>query len=283
MPLVAQVTIVVAMTALILSAAIRKPAASGLLLLLGGTFALIPLVILSSSFEGRYAFVSSVLLIAVVTLAAGSAGRWTTPLLALVLVVVSFAGWAQRGIQKFENRAIIAEGQYIWRKPPQAPTILAGAPGWYLEGLSWIRAEQGRGASPPFVLSTDAFLFTRLSPANVVAAEWGSGKIIRLSPAVQEEVARTRARYVPAAPLSIELRRRGNDLSWTLGPEGGSFTFLTHPSYSRFAIPPSGSRRIPQAGEQQYFRIRRDAPDGTWTASPPLPLPKADGVLRWSR
>ncbi|MCU1232006.1 MAG: hypothetical protein JWO97_4890, partial [Acidobacteria bacterium] len=94
---------------------------------------------------------------------------------------------------------------------------------------------------------------------------------------------RERVAFVKDAPLNITFSLAHHDASWRLGPAGGEFTFLTSPGWTAIPIPPEGSRRVPAARERQWFRIRRAAPDGSWTMSPVLPVPSEGETTLWKR
>jgi hypothetical protein len=92
-----------------------------------------------------------------------------------------------------------------------------------------------------------------------------------------------RRRYRPDAPLSIRFSLAQGTASWDLGPPGGEFAFVSVPAYSAFPIPPRGSQRVAVPRERHRFRIRRSSPDGSWTLSPVLPVPREREVTVWRR
>lgn len=89
--------------------------------------------------------------------------------------------------------------------------------------------------------------------------------------------------FDPAAPLSVEFALRNHDVQWRVGPAAARFVFLTDPGYTAIPIPPTGTNRVPEAREQQFFRIVREEADGRWTVSPTLPVPAEGAVTAWRR
>ncbi len=276
---------VAAVVAVALVLALReRPRLSAGFLIAAGIFVVLPLLMLASNFEPRYGFVATVVLISGVALATVTSAdrRWEALMLSLVVLLFA-SGQDERHAAEVASRAIVAEGRYIWSQPGSAPPILASSPGWYLAGLDTIRQFDGRTASPAFFLSTDAIVLSSLSPDRFVRSLWGTSEIRPLDPSTKEAIVADRLAFDPAARLTVQLERRGNDISWQLGPPEGRFVFLTVPYYGKFPIPAKGWRRISEAREQQYFRIRREMEDGRWTVSPVFPLPAGDGVVRWAR
>lgn len=268
---------------LVLALRHERRIASGFLVA-AGVFVFLPLAMLAANFEPRYGFVATVVLVSGVALATATTAdpRWSA--LVVSLVVLLFAsGEGERRATEVATRAIVAEGRYIWSQPGSASPILASSPGWYLAGLDTIRQFKGRTTSPAFFLSTDAIVLSSLSPDRFVRSVWGTSEIRPLDQATRDAIVSDRRALDPDAPLTVQLERLGNDIRWELGPREGRFVFLTVPYYGRFPIEPSGWRRIPEAREQQYFRIRREMDDGRWTVSPVFPLPANDGVVRWKR
>jgi hypothetical protein len=244
-------------------------------------FVSLPLLYLASDFDPRYAFATMVVL-AVMIGAASSISGAATVVSVVLLVFLGLAGWNEARADGLRSRQMVAEGEYVWKQPSTAPTLLAESAGWYLGGLSDIRGETTHSRSPRFVLSLQPMIMGDVDPRSVVASR-SDGTFKPLSGQEMNRIAAERARYSPSAPLSVSFARKGSGLRWRVGPPAGRFTFLTLPGFGGFPLPPEGFRRIPEPSRKEWFRVRRDALDGSWTISPPLPLPDEDRSVIWSR
>lgn len=255
--------------------------------------ALLPLLPVAGAIEPRYAFVPSVMAICVIGFLLDSIRLWNRGLestrrnvvlggAGLVFIALFVRGQKVRVEFDPLYRVMVAEGRYVWREGESASTLLAGSQGWYLSGLSELRQHQGRGKGPPFVLSRYALSLPDRDVSNVVAFNEDAGAIGPLSAEILQAAQADRRKFMPDIPLTVAMSRKGNDLSWTLGPRGAaSWIFLTYPEGDEYPITGEGWIRIPETRELQRFRIRRTLPDGTWTLSPPLLLPPGDGMVRW--
>lgn len=256
--------------------------------------ALLPLLPVAGAIEPRYAFVPSVITLCAIGLLLESVRRskWGSESVrrnvvlggaALVFLLLFVRGQKVRVEFDPLYRVMVAEGRYVWREGERAPTLLAGSQGWYLSGLSELRKQQGKGKGPAFVLSQYALSLPDRDVSHVVAFNNEAGAIGPLSPEVLQAAQADRRKFRPDIPLTVLLSRKGNDLSWTMGPPGAaSWIFLTYPEGDEYPIDGQGWIRIPETRELQRFRIRRTLPDGSWTLSPPLLLPPADGAVRWN-
>ncbi|HEX9493177.1 MAG TPA: hypothetical protein VGA33_07930 [Thermoanaerobaculia bacterium] len=235
-----------------------------------------PIVPVVAAMQWRYSFAFVAFVVAALTIAAGTTGRWTIAVLLLLLATTTVTSIAQRRYyRQVMGRGIQREGQYVWTQPPSAPTLAATSPPWYLGGLAWLRKNEGRGQSPQFVFSKYAITVGGYDPkrivmldrrGNVTPVNWQSG----------------RENFDPEAPLSIEFAIRNHEARWRFSPPAGRFVFLTEPGYSAIPIPPNGAQRVASAREPQFFRIVREQTDGRWTVSPRLPIPAEGAVTRWS-
>jgi hypothetical protein len=138
------------------------------------------------------------------------------------------------------------------------------------------------GRAPLFVLSAEGVFLRGLNPRSVVTSHPDEDSMKRLEPGAVAVIEADRARLDTTIPLTLSVERRSNDVRWALGPPGGSFQFLSLPYYDDVSLPPTGWRRQPEPARRELFRIRRDLPDGRWTLSPPLPLPRDGETVRWS-
>ena len=253
-------------------------------LLAAGVFVFLPLAALAASFEPRYAFAGTAVFAAAAALAA--CARDDRRFLAIpfsLLILLLAAGVNERRAIEHSSRATVAEGRYVWSQPGSAPPILATSPGWYLAGLESIRRIETGAASPAYFLSTDAIVLSDLPADRFVRSVWGTTDVIPLDGPTKQAIAKSRASFVPDAPLEVLLERRRNDIAWKVGPAGGTFSFITVPYYGNFPIGTTGRRRISESRERQFFRIRRDLPNGGWTVSPIFELPPRDGKVMWMR
>lgn len=267
-----------------IAAAIRAPRAAGWWALATGLALLLPLIPVAGEVQARYAILPMTAAIVL-----GGAGLVALPRrvaigLAAILLLASIAGGrlVHRDLD-FSSRAMIAEGRYIWRAPALAAPLVAGSPGWYLEGLRDLRRLNGGGDAPPYFLSSYALTAGAVEPEEVLTSEGGSRELRRLEPERILAIAMERKRRDDSIPLRVRVVQRESVVSWDLDPAPGHFVWLTWPEYDEYAVEPSGSRRIPASVGIDRFQIRREDPDGRWTLSPALDLPPDDGVVEWSR
>lgn len=257
----------------------KAPRQALILLVASAGFVVIPILGVAGLAEARYGVVPA--MVAVVLI--GCAFSLVAERVAIVAVAVLFAASLASGIELHANleraRAVEqAEGRWVWTAPKSAAPLLAGAPGWYLEGLADLRELGGGGAAPRFLLSREAIVLGAIEPEQVVVVDDPESPPRHLDPDVLLYLVRERQRFDASIPLEVGVEKEDSVLRWSVGPdEGASFLWLALPGYDEYGIPPRGSRRIPRASERQEFRIRKTLPDGRWTASPPLVLPEKEG------
>lgn len=273
----------VAAGAVVAVAVVKRPSttlvlAAGLIVV---TF--LPLVAVAGSFDPRYAFGPGVALAAGLALAASTAGRRSLPLAAMVVAMAVAVPAATRtaALHAANARAMIAEGRYIWEENAAARPLLAGSTGWYLAGLESLRSYFGRGEAPDYFLSRHALETGAVEPEKVVTV--ADSSIGPLPSRIVIETELEQARFDPHGRIAVAFEKENDVLAWDVGPAGGRFTFLTYPHYDDYGLPESGWRKLPAAFERQYFRVRRDDPSGSWTLTPPLPLPRNGESTVWSR
>jgi len=248
----------------------------------------LPLVPLIHRFDVRYDFALMAFGLGALTIAAGmSRFRWAVLIpIALLVTTVIDAVPQRRNYETAMRLGMAQEGRYVWTEPPGAPTLFATSPGWYLGSLAWLRQYDHRGSAPPFVFSKYAITADDVDPGRAVAIGPSGAPAPLTSTSIfgtPAEWQRARAKRDPNAPLSVDFSLRNHDARWNLGPPGGRFVFLSVPGYSAISIPAAGAQRVPIARERQYFRIVREAEDGSWTVSPRFPVPLEGGSLTWSR
>ena len=248
---------------------------------------LLPLLPLTGNFEWRYSFAFVSFATAILTLTLGMSGkRWAIAVLAIVLITtVSTSIRQRRYYEQLTRNGIALEGRYVWTQPPTAPALATRSPAWYIGGLSWLRKHDHRGDSPGAVFSAYAITTGMTDPARMVAVQ--DGRIVPITATTRfgtpADWERARMQFDPAAPLSVEFALRNHDVQWRVGPAAARFVFLTDPGYTAIPIPPTGTNRVPEAREQQFFRIVREEADGRWTVSPTLPVPAEGAVTAWRR
>jgi hypothetical protein len=271
-----------AVLALVVMYLVHERARGAVVLAAIAIVALAPIVPLAANFEWRYSFAAVACFIGGLTLAASASGRGGRVVLALLVIVATLMSLPQRRGYEEQTRVIEAEGRYIATQPPSAPALAATSPEWYLGGLAQMRGTP----APRYFFSRFAITAGDADGSHAVTID-AAGRAVPLASAATfgtpSEWAHERQLLVADAPLSVSFTLAHNDISWRIGPPGGDLTFITSPSWTAIPIPAQGSRRVPAARERQWFRIRRAAPDGTWTISPVLPVPREGETTRWSR
>ncbi|MEA2571185.1 MAG: hypothetical protein QOI24_3186 [Acidobacteriota bacterium] len=281
--LVAPLIFAIGAAAIVIAYLVRDRFRAAAIIITIAAVATAPIVALAGNFEWRYSFAFVACVIAALTIAAGRVNRrWSLIALSLLAVTATAMSFPQRRDYREQTRIIEAEGRYVASQPPTAASLAATAPEWYLGGLAQLR----RAPSPRYFFSRFAIVAGEVDPARAVTFDTHA-QLVPLTSATSfgtpSEWTRERAAFVASAPLNITFSLAHHDASWRLGPAGGEFTFLTSPGWTAIPIPPEGARRVPAARERQWFRIRRAAPDGSWTLSPVLPVPREGETTRWKR
>lgn len=193
-----------------------------------------------------------------------------------VVTVTSGVGMIQR--ESTDLRRMEAEGRYVWNEKGSAAPLLASSPGWYVEGvreIDWI----WRGESSPRALYSMLGTALELPGETFVRFAEDGTQIVGRAPNLDR-----RDLYEESAPLSLSISRRGRMLVWSFGPDCEcTWQFISYPDYQMFSVPPRGERVVPLPRSDQWFRVERREPDGSWTLSPPLRLPSEDEDVRWER
>ena len=256
----------------------------------------LPVVPLAANFEWRYSFALIAFGIAGLTVAAGLTGRILLLPLGALAVASAVVAPAQGRAYDALTRGGRGEGEYVWSRPANAPALAASTPGWYLEGLAWLRTWDHRGAAPRFFFSRYPLVLGEINAYDAVALDPANGAPLTMAtlPPMHPLIAtfgtpvqwrEEASHFAAAAPLSVWFRIASHDASWRLGPAAnGEFVFLTDPDWNAIPIGADGTRRVPAARERQWFRIvRRDAVTKVWTISPRLPVPFEEQTTSWSR
>jgi hypothetical protein len=273
----------IAAAAIVIAFVVREHRRAVMLIATLAIVAAAPIVALAANFEWRYSFAFVTCAIAALTIAAGRVNqRWSLIALSLLALTATAMSFPQHREYREQTRVIEAEGRYIASQPPTAQPLAATSPEWYLGGLAELR----HAPAPRYFLSRFAIVAGDVDPSRAVTFD-AHARLVPLTSTTSfgtpAEWSRERATFAANAPLSVDFSLAHHDASWQLGPEGGDYTFLTSPGWTAIPIPPTGSRRVPAARERQWFRIRRAAPDGSWTMSPVLPVPREGETTRWQR
>jgi hypothetical protein len=243
--------------------------------------AFLPIAPVAGSFELRYAFAAGVVAVSAMALAARSRGG--VLLFGVLALSWAFAAPAVSRSLASTNARSLAEGQYVWNEESGASALLADSPAWYVEGLGELKAWAGEGTIPRVVYSRHALDARSILPDDVAVAAADGHGIVPLPQEVRIATEAQQARYEPHGRIAVRFERRGDVVEWSAGPAGGVFTFLTYPGYDDHQIESSGRRRVPHTTRREYFRLRRDDPSGSWTLTPPLPVPASGQHVEWSR
>lgn len=262
-----------------------------LVILAFAVVAILPVAPLAASLEWRYAFAYTVLLIALLTLAShASRSRIVTAVLALLTIGTAFGAVHQRREYQAMTHASTLEGRYIWSAPASAPALAATAPEWYLDGLSWLRTRDGRGAAPRFICSKFALTSGEFDPARVVVLDqlgqpapvsWIAVDDPRSTQFGRPESWPKEHALLQPLPLGVSMKYDRGEVSWSFAPAEGRFFFISEPGWSATELPATGTRRVAAPRDQHYFRVARVLPNGVWTLSPRLPVPQDGATTSW--
>lgn len=240
-----------------------------------------PLAGIGDSLEGRHLLVPAAV---VLCGAVGGAtvrlkGNVKNGLLAVLALLTVVAAAFQMSSEARQIERMEAEGRYVWEERRDAKKLLAGSPGWYLDGIAELDLIWRGESSPDVVFSETGVLLSAGSDSYISFADDASPRVVDLRGA--DAARRT---YDARASIDLEIVRTGHELQWRFAPECDcEWYFYSYPGYQRFEVPRQGSRIVPRPREQQWFRIERRERSGRWTLSPPLSLPRDGEKTRWKR
>jgi hypothetical protein len=264
--------------------AIRAHRNSALLVIAAGVIVLfIPLLGLASAFEWRFTFAFAPLIAAAIAIGFDRLGRIreSALLLSLLVALLAAASFVQADAYARMNARHIVEGKHVYEGEARSRLMLASSPSWYLAGLSDLRNAEGRGMGPQFTSSLLPATANGLDPAAMMSFNERSRRFEPLT-LLRGEVVAVRSKRVSNVPYKIEVSEVSDVLQWNFRCDRkAEWIFVTLPSLSEIAVPPTGSRRIPEASEQQYFRVKLTFPDGTWSLTPELPMPDDGETTTW--
>lgn len=275
--------LLVALALFAVSALVRNPwrrIAIAVALLICGTAPVAPL---AAMFEWRFVIGPAVVLFVLFALAADrSVLSRELKLVVACVVCIAFASFSPSLATSYRqmNASTRAEGEWLWNRPANAPTLVGNSVSWYLAGISDLRKRAGRGDAPPVVASREAFLLSAAQPQQSVEFDAQSGRF-RPLPDVAA-LAREKSQRDLALMFTVDVRRKHDTLQWSFhGEPGLEWHFVSPPYFQAYVVPASGARRIPESRDQQSFIIRARRPDGSWNATPPLPLPREGEETTW--
>lgn len=242
---------------------------------------LLPVVTLAENFEWRYVFAIAVIVASLAALAfdrcAVEARNSEKLAFAFVAAFVVAAQFQQRAYDAMTARSR-AEGEYVYEEPSEARHLVATATSWYLAGLAEIRQLEQRPPAPSFSCSTLPLVLDLVKTSSAVEYSERARRFTAV--ASQSAIESQRNTMTRGVPFKIEFRKRGDVLHWKLDAAPGStWSFVALPTWAEFPIPSSGERRIPEAYGEQQFRVLVRFPDGRWSITPDLEVPR-DGERR---
>lgn len=284
------------LAAVVLLAWLRRGAAAAAVILAAAVVVILPVVPLAKTFEWRYSFGATAVIITCVAIAAarGLNRRGATIVLLLLACATAVTSVSQRaGYEQLTRQGVEREGRYLWSAPAAAGVLAATAPEWYLQGIAWLREYSGRGMAPRFITSHWAISARAVDSSVVVvmnergtpvpATALSPGDPRRKQFGSPAEWAQRQAMRDDALPLTVAMSYDSGEVRWQLGPMPAEFIFVTDPSFSASPLPSQGTRRVAQPRQQNFFRIIRVTPNGRWTTTPRLAIPRDGGVTRWTR
>lgn len=261
----------------------RGAAATVLLALLA--LVLLPLLPLAGMFEWRYAFAAAAAAAAGIALglhATPFRGRATFVAAIVALLMLVATNPLDRMYER-HTAATRAEGKYIWEKKTNDPILLASSPSWYLSGLRDLRRLILVDDGPRFVSSETPLLAGGLDPEEIVRFDAAKRNFTSLA-SMKADLEKRRKQADMQHALTVLVSKKDDAIEWKLeGPGVRRWFFVLLPEFSEVEVPPSGSRRVPEAGEERSFRIRAELDNGQWTITPDLLFPEEGKTTRWRR
>jgi len=253
------------------------------------TAAAAPFVPVSDLFFSRYGFVMAVVILG---LAAGAASRARRPVawlaMGAILGAAAAGGYNEARSETRVSRVMGTIGKYVFFAPEGALPLLAPTYGPHVEGIMALRHLLGRGEPPRVFLSEWAFILEDDLPAEIATVDASGPRIVKKPTADFIERSREAAeQYRPSDPLMVEISRENTMARWKFSPPGAKrWNWLTWPLYEVRGVEEEGWLRQQRTQTlpgwpTEGFRIRRIAPDGTWTVSPVFR--DEIGTTTWSR
>jgi hypothetical protein len=273
--------------------AVKRSARTTLLFALAASvFVLLPYVPVAELPYPRYAFTASATVFMALGLSASTVPRpllagW---LLSAVLAISAVGGILQRRADDTAFRDMVAVGRYLWERPSDAPALILTPYQLYVEGISTLRRiAKGSDAPQAYVSAWGAALDPDAPEEFAVYRSSDHGFVIHSRQTIASRVHRL-GRERSDAPLQVKLVRDQNSFRWDLGPPGArGWTYITVPYYEPLTITQSGWKRMElpfpiRAGDagRECLRIKRTAPDWSWTVSPVFCVSPGMRV-NWSR
>jgi hypothetical protein len=188
------------------------------------------------------------------------------------------------------------EGIFFLEKGTPTDLLLnPGSPGWYFEGLSWLRKQVLHLPAGPSVIADSKILCIEKKLYKKYKRVWFFD--LKKKNLIFEDIGDFHDNYCRKdiltmvrenAPLSIVMEYHGSVLSWEFGPyKDGSYEMLFgNMAESVYALPLYGSKSLYVKDSLVVpFRLRYSSPQGWFTYSPLLQLEISSdrGHLRWKR
>lgn len=221
----------------------------------------------------------------------GSVIMWGTMLVS-ISIFTSSAGLASVGLVADRQGK---EGAFFLERGNKLDLLLNPAsPGWYFEGLSWLRTQILHLTEGP-ALNTDTRLLCLENQLHLKYERvwyFDPGKRDMVSENVREYSDRFCTKELLStvqkkAPLSVVLEYRNNEIVWEFGPHiNGTYVLLFgNAAESLYPLPVKGNRYVVLKDSSIQFRLRYSSPEGWVTYSPLLHLDITEqkGSLSWKK
>lgn len=187
------------------------------------------------------------------------------------------------------------EGIFFLEKGTKSDLLINPAsPGWYFDGLSWLRAQALHLPEGPEVNSDSRLLCLENQLHKVHDRIWYYDPVKRdmISEPSKEYFDRLCSKELlrsvqSNSPLFIKISYNNTEIFWEFGPyENGAYVlFFGNAFESLFELPAKGNRYVRLNDTSYNVRLRYSSPDGWVTYSPPLQLNISEqkGTLSWKK
>ena len=187
------------------------------------------------------------------------------------------------------------EGIFFFEKGTPADLLLnPSSPGWYFDGLSWLRKQVLHLPAGPSVIADTKILCIEKKLYQKYRRVWFFDS--QKKKLISEDIGDFHDNFCgndilttvrENAPLSIVMGYRDAIVSWEFGPyKDGTYVLLFgETAESVYDLPPYGSRPVYVKDSLVLFRLRYSSPQGWVTYSPLLQLEISSdrGHVEWKR